>query len=206
MAHGFGSIVLGCDVGLSLEIWHGSLMSAHIHPTEDPNLPGRVSGYLVIQWRDRITPIPACCPWGKRDQPARFSGSRRASASSARPLPVRTLVDSECLRRSFIIWGRLLVMLPQRQDNYPVILTGWLFRVERTSPPAMGGCTRRSHTGAVLSPVVPTTVRARGDTETRVIAGVPSVPIRSWQLASGSKNRASFGIGPLVRGWIGSPP
>ncbi len=99
MSHGFGSIVLGCDVGLSLEIWHERLMSAHIHPTEDPKLPGRVSGCLVIQWRDRITPIPARCPWGTRDQPARFSGSRRANASSARPLPVRALVDCECLTR-----------------------------------------------------------------------------------------------------------
>ena len=43
-------------------------MNAHIHPTEDPKLPGklpgRVSSDLVIQWRDRIALIPGRCHIG----------------------------------------------------------------------------------------------------------------------------------------------
>jgi hypothetical protein len=50
----------------SLEIWRGSRMNAHIHQTEVYKLPGKLPGlvscYLVIQWRDRNALIPARCP------------------------------------------------------------------------------------------------------------------------------------------------
>ena len=49
----------------SLEIWRESRMNAHIHQTEVYKLPGKLPGlvscYLVIQWRDRDAPIPARC-------------------------------------------------------------------------------------------------------------------------------------------------
>ena len=44
--------------------------------------------------------------------------------------------------------------------------------------------TTRSATGAALSPLVPTANSARGDTETRVIAGVPDVPTCPRTLAA----------------------
>lgn len=52
----------------SLEIWRESRIHAHIHPTEDPKLPGKLPGRVsccpFILWHDRIALIPVRCRIG----------------------------------------------------------------------------------------------------------------------------------------------